>query len=70
MKKCEKCKENEGIECVFYTFEHEGYLCKSCYRKWLKIADTIPIKNNNYEPHQKRYLEWLKEMNGSEMDRD
>lgn len=58
--KCEKCKEKEGVECVFYS-EHEGYLCKSCHRKWLKIARTIPEKNNNYKPHEKRYLEWIKE---------
>ena len=57
--KCEKCKKQEGTECVYYS-EHEGYLCKSCYKKWLKIDKTIPIKNNNYKPHEKKYLEWIK----------
>ena len=58
--KCEECGKQEVIEnmeCVYYS-EHEGYLCKSCYRKWLKIAKTIPEKNNN-KLHEKRYLEWI-----------
>ena len=59
--KCEKCKQKEGIECVYYS-EHEGYLCKSCYRKWLDIAQRISEKyKDDYTLFEKKYLEWIKE---------
>ena len=60
MKKmdCEKCKKHEGTECVYYS-AHEGYLCKSCHRKWLKIARVFPVKNNDYGLHEKKYLKWI-----------
>jgi len=57
MTKCEKCKRKEGTECVYYS-EYESYLCKSCYKKWLKLARAIP---DNCKILEKRYLEWLKE---------
>jgi len=63
---CEKCKQKEGVECVFYSY-HEGYLCRSCYKKWLKIDRNIPVNNNNYKPHEKKYLEWIQKDKKNEM---
>ena len=54
--KCEKCKQLEGYECVYYH-EHEGYLCKPCYKDWLKIAEKLP--NQNYKLCEEEYLKWI-----------
>ncbi len=56
--KCEKCKTNEGTECVYYS-EHEGYLCKSCYQKWLDFAKRTMIPDSDYKLGEKKYLEWI-----------
>jgi hypothetical protein len=62
MQKCEKCKKEEGTECVYYS-EHEEYLCKACYNVWLNIVKVI--KKNKWstkcKPLEKRYLNWLEE---------
>ena len=57
---CEKCKKEEDIEnleCVYYS-EHEGYLCKLCYRKWLDFVKRTMIPSSDYKLHEKKYLEW------------
>jgi len=58
--KCEKCKEKEGTECIYYV-EHEGYLCKPCYKRWLKIAKATPEDSlvKRCRLLEKKYLEWL-----------
>jgi hypothetical protein len=63
MTKCEKCKKEEGTECVYYTLNHEGYLCKSCYKLWCKIAKTVKKDKffSECSALELRYLKWLEE---------
>lgn len=67
MSKCDKCKENEGTECVWYS-EYESYLCKPCHRIWKKIDKSLPqpkmLENGTYKEGafrniEKKYLNWI-----------
>jgi len=65
--KCEKCKKQEGTECVYYTTVHEGYLCRSCYDAWCKLAKAITKAKgvvswlSECKTLEGRYLNWLAE---------
>ena len=54
--KCAKCNEVIGKNCVYYS-QVETYLCKSCYKDWLKIDKTFT--HDNYKLIEEKYLQWL-----------